>query len=1111
MDQFGLNASFVQSLRAQWLEDPGSVAEEWRRYFEQHGGAAGGNGQSVSTVPSAASPARHEVFGRDPNDTKPPMSAEGEPEPEFVPGPDDDTETLRGIAAAIAENMETSLNVPTAMSSRAMPVKVLEENRRVINSYLIDDARPKASFTHIAAWALVRAVQQVPSMNNGYTHVDGKPTKVRRKSINLGLAIDLPARDGSRTLVVPNLKDVQDLDFRGFLEAYNALITKARKNKLGLDDFAGTTVSLTNPGGLGTVQSAPRLMEGQGTIVAMGSIGYPAEYEATSPDTIRALGIGKVMTVTSTYDHRVIQGAESGRFLKHMHELLSGQHGFYEELFRALGIPHHPYQLKPDSARVLKQESTDRAMKVSQLIHAYRVRGHMLANCDPLDLIPRQHPELDMDNYGLTIWDLDREFSTLGVLPQMTASFRQILERLRETYTRRMGCEYMHINDPEERRWIMSRVEGQYDRLSIDDKRIILELLSKAQGFERFLHKRYMGHKRFSIEGGESAIPMLAAALGAAARHGVTDVIIGMAHRGRLNVLANVMGKSYEAIFAEFEDVDPKTMQGSGDVKYHLGARGKWSWKGETNDFGITEEREVRIELACNPSHLEAVNPVVLGQTRARQDLAGDRDREKIVPLLIHGDAAFAGQGVVYETLQMSNLNGYRIGGCVHLIINNQIGYTTGPERGRTGLNASDVARAVQAPILRVNGDDPEACVKAMRIAFDYRMRYKKDIVLDMVCYRRHGHNEGDEPSFTQPILYGAIKDHTPVRDRYAALLVRRQDFTQDQVDAIEDATFAALEGAFGSVQEKGAAAVTEAPHQPGTVDGDAREEPETAVEEATLKRIAEAISYDPKEIEIHPRLTKTVLERRRKMVFEGREGGAPGIDFGMAEMLAYGSLLLEGVPVRISGQDVGRGTFAHRHAVYYDVKDGRSYIPLNYLEHTRDEGVEAWHPSRFRIYDSFLSEEPGGADAPSRLRRPGARAQLRPRRALPAAVRREQHARGHREHGGAGVPPSTAPGPPAEEAARALHPQEPAARRARRQRPEGAQHGALRDDPRRRGQHRRQAPPDAAVHRQGLLGAHAASAEATGGQPRLRQGRAHPAYRAALPLPHRHPQSLVG
>ena len=928
--RFGVNASYVESLRAQWAADPSSVADEWRAFFTEDGGAS-----QVLETRAVAAP-------RTP----------GEPLAGDVPSAPVGGVPLRGIAAKIVENMTLSLAMPTAMSTRAVPMKVLEENRRVINTYLEDDARPRASFTHIIAYALVKAAQHVPSMNHGFAlGDDGVPMRLVRDDVNLGLAIDLPARGGGRTLVVPSVRAAQLLDFRAFLEAYNDLIERARAGKLTARDFEGTTMTLTNPGGIGTVASAPRLMPGQGSIIATGAIGYPAEYEATAPETLRALGVGKIMIMTSTYDHRVIQGAESGAFLARVHELLNGEHGFYDELFGAVRIPHVPYRLKRDRA---VQGGTlgggfadvEKAMRTSQLIHAFRVRGHILANIDPLDLKPREHPDLNLDQYGLTIWDLDREFLTLGVCEKPIAPLRDILDRLRDTYCRRTGVEYMHIADVEQRKWLQTRVEKKSDVLSIADKRQILEKLGQAQGFERFLHKRYLGQKRFSIEGAESAIAMLIEGLDKLAAAGVTDVIIGMAHRGRLNVLANVIGKPFEAIFAEFEDLDPATVQGSGDVKYHLGAKGVHKLQGG----------ELRIELACNPSHLEAVDPVVLGMARAQQDMAGDRARKKVVPLLIHGDAAFAAQGVVYEVMQMSGLNGYRVGGTVHLIINNQIGYTTGPERARTSMNCSDIARAVQAPILRVNGDDPEACVRAMRIACEYRMLFARDVVIDMVCYRRWGHNEGDEPSFTQPILYRAIERHEPTHDRYAALLVRRGDLSVADLKAIDAVVTERLESAFGSVKQKGRGALpAAAPIAIVVVDAD---NVDTKVPVEVLKRITDRITYDPEVIEIHPRVKTQILDRRRAMVFVGKDNGGPGIDFGMAENLAFGSLLLEGIPVRLSGQDVGRGTFAHRHAVLYHTTDGRPYIPLNFLHKSRDEGEEQWNPSRFRIYDSLLSEE---------------------------------------------------------------------------------------------------------------------------------------------------------
>ncbi len=929
-DLFGLNETYVEILRAQWQEDPLSVAEEWRQYF---------SGASSNITPIAVAKVADDVKVVNKIDT---AGADSIP--------------LVGIAKKIVENMQDSLQIPTATSSRDIPVKVLEENRAVINDYLEDGAWLRCSFTHLIAYAIVQAIKVNPAMNNGFRFDNGVPTKLVRKDINLGLAIDLPSKDGGRTLVVPNIKACQDMSFWTFFDAYNDVIERARLGTLKADDFAHTTVTLTNPGGLGTVSSSPRLMAGQGTIVATGRIGYPAQFEAAAPETLHGLGIGKVMTVTSTYDHRVIQGAESGRFLATLHQYLIGDSLFYLDVFRSLKIPHIPYSLTADQAVMFGRNAditeTDRAMRVGQLIHSYRVRGYLLANVDPLHLNVREHAELSLQNYGITIWDIDREFDTLGVLKQKRAPFRDILKRLRDSYCRRVGAEYMYINDPAERRWVQERVEQKPASLTIADKKHIFGKLVEAEEFEHFLHKRFLGHKRFSIEGAESVIPMLDELLNCTASFDVTDVVIGMAHRGRLNVLANVVGKPYEAIFAEFENIDTKTFQGSGDVKYHLGAKGIHRWRG-VSQKGVTEEREIRLELACNPSHLEAVDPVVEGLVRARQDMAGDRERKKIVPVLLHGDGAFAGQGIVYETLQLSGLQGYRTGGTVHIVINNQIGYTTPPEKARTAANCSDIGRALGIPVLRVNGDDPESCFRAVRIAFEYRMLFARDVIIDVVCYRRYGHNEGDEPSFTQPILYAAIQKHASVATRYGELLVRRGDMSVSDIAVVREKQQGVLENALSAVREKGRDAVNHEHELFESVQVSENSDVDTRVSVDILRHIADRTTYEPKQIEIHPRVKSQVLDRRRAMVFDGK----PGIDIGMAEILAYGSLLLEGIPVRMSGQDCGRGTFAHRHAVLYDINDGTPYIPLNHLQKTRDEGEEEWHPSRFRIYDSPLSE----------------------------------------------------------------------------------------------------------------------------------------------------------
>ncbi|USN51981.1 MAG: multifunctional oxoglutarate decarboxylase/oxoglutarate dehydrogenase thiamine pyrophosphate-binding subunit/dihydrolipoyllysine-residue succinyltransferase subunit [Myxococcales bacterium] len=936
---FGLNESYVEILRSQWIENPLSVGKEWRDYFE---------GTPVLAKREQQQPfVSAQVLEKSHEQGKERLSDATNNIP------------LVGIARKIAQNMQESLSVPTATSVRTIPVKVLEENRLIINEYLNDEAEARCSYTHIIAYALVKALKKFPSLNNGYSEQDKQPAKVVRKDINLGLAIDLPGRDGGRTLVVPNIKAAQNLDFAAFFKKYNEILALARTGKLDAQHFMGTSVTLTNPGGLGTVLSNPRLMQGQGCIIATGSIGYPAEYEAASPETLQLLGIGKVMSISSTYDHRIIQGAESGRLLSYLHDLLVGEDGLYQEIYHSLKIPHQPYRLRKDEAVILGQHAsttqTERAMRVSQLIHAYRRLGFLLAHVDPLHLIPQEHPELDLKSYGLTIWDLDRPFDTLGLLDKKTAPLREILQRLRETYCRRMGVEYMYIHDVERRNWLQHNVEKKGEEFSIEEKKRVLHDLVKAEGIEHFLHKRFVGHKRFSIEGAEVVITLLRSLLDSAAAYGASEAVIGMAHRGRLNVLTNIVGKPYEAIFAEFDDIDPKTIQGTGDVKYHLGAKGIHRYHGPVRNSDREESRALRVELACNPSHLEAVNPIVEGIVRAKQDLAGDRERDKIIPILIHGDAAFAGQGVVYETLQLSGLQGFRTGGTVHIIINNQIGYTTPPERARTSQNCSDIGRAVGIPVFRVNGDSPEAGLRAIRIAFEYRARFKSDVIVDVVCYRRHGHNEGDEPSFTQPILYRAIKDHPSVAQIYADFLIRRQDITAQEVKSIEESYHQKLEMALLAVREKGRSSFSKE-HVLDEFDviTTTHQDLPTAVDEEILKQITERTTYDPELVELHPRVVEHVLNRRKSMLF----GCEHKIDFGAAEILAYGSLLMEGTPVRMSGQDCGRGTFAHRHAVLYDINDGRPYIPLNHLRKSRDEGEEIWQPSRFRIYDSPLSEE---------------------------------------------------------------------------------------------------------------------------------------------------------
>ena len=615
-------------------------------------------------------------------------------------------------------------------------------------------------------------------MNSTYLEgVDGKPRVVRHEHLNLGIAVDVEKADGSRTLVVPVVKAAEQMSFAEFVAAYEDLIRKVRTNKLTLDDFQGATISLTNPGTIGTVQSVPRLMPGQGVIVGVGAIDFPAEYQAADERTLADLGVSKVVTITSTYDHRVIQGAESGLFLKRVHELLVGEGGFYDSAFTSLGVPYEPVRWRRDvnpadhdDARLQKQ------MMISTLIRVYRVRGHLIADLDPLKWkAPRMEPELDPATYGLTIWDLEREFLTGGLGGVEQLELGEILRILRDAYCRTIGIEYMHIQDTAEQKWIQEQVEGVRFVLSHEEQLHLMSRLNAAEAFERFLATKYVGQKRFGLEGAESAIAILDSILSSAADEGLDGVVLGMPHRGRLSVLANIVGKSYDQIFREFEGyVDPTSTQGSGDVKYHLGASGK---------FVSPSGADIKVELAANPSHLEAVDPVVGGMARARQDMIDRPGSYSVLPILMHGDAAFAGQGVVAECLNMSDITGYRVGGTIHLVVNNQLGFTTAPEHARSSQYATDVAKMIQAPIFHVNGDDPEACIRVARLAYAFRQTFHKDVVIDMVCYRRHGHNEGDDPSYTQPLMYKLIDERRSVRKLYTESLVKRGELSLEEAE----------------------------------------------------------------------------------------------------------------------------------------------------------------------------------------------------------------------------------------------------------------------------------------------------------------------------------------
>ena len=947
---FGPNEWRVDEIYQQFLTDPASVDPAWWDFFADYVPTEHADSALQEASAAARAAARAEAEAAEvaadaevatheapqvlkPEPATPPPAPPALPKPEAAPAPvvtAVEPTVLKGPAARVVTNMESSLAVPTATSVRAIPVKLLWDQRIVINNHLARGRGGKVSFTHLIGWAVVQALKAMPEMNYGYTEVDGKPAVLKNEAVNLGLAIDLAKPDGTRQLLVPSIKNAGDMDFATFWATYEELVRKARNGKLVVEDFQGTTASLTNPGGIGTVHSVPRLMQGQGVIVGVGAMDYPAEWQGAAPETLARHAISKITTLTSTYDHRIIQGAQSGEFLRYLHALLLGEHGFYDDIFHALKIPYEPIRWAPDLATA-HDSDIDKTARVQELIHAFRVRGHLMADTDPLEYKQRHHIDLDVHSHGLTLWDLDREFATGGFGGKPFMKLRDILGVLRDAYCRTTGIEYMHMQDPDQRAWIQERVERKYDKPAREEQLRILRRLNAAEAFETFLQTKYVGQKRFSLEGGESVIPLMDAVLTAAAEAGLDEACIGMPHRGRLNVLANIAGKSYGQIFREFEgDFEVEgSVQGSGDVKYHLGTSGTF-----TADSG----NEIDVYLAANPSHLEAVNPVLEGVVRAKQDILHKGLAFSVLPILLHGDAAFAGQGVVTETLNLSQLRGYRTGGTIHIVVNNQVGFTTAPESSRSSVYSTDVARMVQAPIFHVNGDDPEAVVRVARLAFEFRQRFNKDVVIDMVCYRRRGHNEADDPSLTQPLMYNLIDAKRSTRKLYTEGLIGRGDISVEEAEqALREyqehleRIFTETRDALANPKEKPAPPVP-APF-PATVT--------TAISDETVKRIADSQVTLPEGFTVHPRLAPQ-LQRRLQMVDDGT------IDWAMGETLALGSLLIEGRTIRLAGQDSRRGTFGQRHAVLVDRVTGGEYTPLANL----GEGQGS-----FFIYDSLLSE----------------------------------------------------------------------------------------------------------------------------------------------------------
>lgn len=942
---FGPNEWLVDEFYEQYLKDKNSVDPAWWDFFASYQPKSG-----PVAATNAATAAHTPMFtAQQPGGTAaptPPVRVEAAPlrdmtpSSQIVPAETTEPQELKGVAARVVTNMEASLQVPTATSVRAVPAKLLIDNRVVINNHLARGRGGKVSFTHFIAYAIVRALRDLPELNSTYTTIDGKPAVQPNASINLGIAIDLTKADGSRQLMVPAIKHAEQMDFAQFWITYEDVVRRARGGKLTVDDFAGVTVSLTNPGGIGTVHSVPRLMQGQAAIIGVGSLEYPAEFQGSAEETLVERAIGKVVTLTSTYDHRIIQGAQSGEFLRRVHQYLIGENDFYADIFTALRIPYAPIKWAADIA-TLHDSDVNKTARVHELIRAFRDRGHLMADIDPLEYRQRTHPDLEIESHGLTLWDLDREFAVGGFAGRTFARLRDVLGVLRDAYCRTIAVEYTHLQNGKQREWIQQQLERKHEKLDRAEQLRILHKLNQAEAFETFLHTKFVGQKRFSLEGGESVIPLLDAVLDSAAKQGLDEVCIGMPHRGRLNVLANIAGKSYGQIFREFEGrYGEEAVQGSGDVKYHLGTSGV---------FTGHEGEQTKVYLAANPSHLETVDPVLEGIVRAKQELSNNKDAHTVLPILLHGDAAFAGQGVVFETMQMSQLQGYRVGGTIHVVINNQVGFTTSPRYSRTSTYCTDVAKVIQAPVFRVNGDDPEAVVRVARLAYAFREEFHKDVVIDMVCYRRRGHNEADDPSLTQPTMYELIDQKRSVRMLYTEQLIGRGDISmqeaeealrhfQNEMETILQATRAEdhdddhLSKITSKIMLEGEVKLhPQAPaiHVP------------TGISMDIVNRVVESQLTMPDGFTVHPRLQPQLL--RRKEMVERDE-----IDWGMGEALAFGSLLTEGRTIRLAGQDARRGTFGHRHGVIVDKDTGWQYKPLKRCY----EGS-----AKLSIYDSLLSE----------------------------------------------------------------------------------------------------------------------------------------------------------
>ncbi|MGQ9818991.1 MAG: multifunctional oxoglutarate decarboxylase/oxoglutarate dehydrogenase thiamine pyrophosphate-binding subunit/dihydrolipoyllysine-residue succinyltransferase subunit [Candidatus Kapaibacteriales bacterium] len=924
METVDLNSAYEVELYFKYLQNPNSVSPEWQEYFKKK--YAGRELQFPKEVETYIS----KVNGN--------LEISKVSLTEIKSSNNDELVPISSVQERIADNMETSLSVPTATSVRVIPVKVLDENRRIINKYLSKVNRGKISFTHILTWGIINALKKFPHLNDAFYRSDDNVYRLRRKSINLGFAVDITRRDGSRMLMVPNIKNIQNLHFDDFVSRYDDLIARTRTGKVNLDELQNTTISITNPGMIGTTMSNPRLMRGQSLIIAVGSIDYPTEFKAVRPEVLTSLAISKVVTITNTYDHRIIQGAESAEFLSYLQDLLLGAERFYDSIFATLHIPFEPVRWQSDTTtvnilgRIDEAEIIEKSAHVELMINAYRVRGHLLASTNPLGFASYYYPELDPAYYGFTIWDLDRVFHAEDLWEKNNLPLRDIIERVRDTYCGNIGFEFMHIQDPEKKNWIKQRLELQnFAEFTNEEKLHFLKKLIEAEEFENFLHTKYLGHKRFSLEGAESSVVFVDKLFQMAADVGLRTIVIGMAHRGRLNLLVNEVGKPIEDILKEFEgDIDPNSFMGSGDVKYHLGAEGTYI---------SPNGNRLEIILSPNPSHLELVDPVVEGMARAIQNNLGNGSHKSVLPLLIHGDSAFAGQGIVAETLNLSQLRGFRTGGTIHLVINNQIGFTTPSSDARSTVYATDIAKFIQVPILHVNGNDPEAVANAVIFAFEYRQKFNSDVVIDLLCFRKYGHNEADEPTYTQPLLYKKIKSMPPISDVYGKVLIQKGIIRNETILNLQRSYQEQLYNSFIKLKSDKPLKI----EIEKTSESNPFEQYQTNITFDNLMKIGKSLVTFPPNFHLNPKLIPLI--KRREQLLQSYDSN---IDWAFAEMLAFGSVLLDGWNIRFSGQDSRRGTFSQRHSVLVDYLTEEEYIPLNHIEKYQGE---------LRIYDSPLSE----------------------------------------------------------------------------------------------------------------------------------------------------------